>query len=327
MSQLQNIRKSRYQRVTPAKPFKITQRDLEIVRQVYRYRFLTSDQIAALLGGSKQGVSRRLNLLFHSGWLDRPRSQLLLPERVDARCNHSMVYALGMLGAKFLSTELDMPLTSINWTAKNKELKSGIFMEHTLLVAEFMIMVQLACKKVDGVEFIDQEEIINKRAEPICNCDQHLGFRVDATLKKNQRKPFLLTVVPDGAFGLRFHGKEQGKKEVYFFLEADRATMPIRRVSLLRSSFYKKMLGYYHAWKTGAYSKTFHFKHARVLTITTSRQRIDNMIEVGKMIDTRKTGLGMFLFASQDILTLDEPEKVFAPAWTSGKGEKLSILD
>lgn len=327
MLQLSKIRRSRYERVKPARPFKVTGRDLEIVRFVYQYRFLTSDQITALTGGSKQGVSRRLNLLFHSGWLDRPRSQLLIPDRIGARCNHSMIYALGKIGAKYLSAELDLSLSTVNWTAKNNELKSGFFLEHTLMVAQFMIKVQLACKKARGVVFISQDEIVNKRTEPIWANNKELGFQVNVYLRKNQRKPFIIAVVPDAAFGLRFLDKPKGRNESYFFVEADRATMPIRRASLLRSSFYKKMLGYHHAWKTGIFEKTFHFRNARVLTVTTSQERIDNMIEVGREMDTRKRGLGMFLFASQSILNLDDPKEVFMPVWFSGKGIKSSILD
>ena len=87
------------------------------------------------------------------------------------------------------------------------------------------------------------------------------------------------------------------------------------------------MLGYHHGWKEGAFEKTFSFRNARVLTVTTSRERIDNMIEVGREMDSRKRGLGMFLFASQDILNLDKPEDVFRHIWLSGKGEKVSIID
>lgn len=57
----------------------------------------------------------------------------------------------------FKLTERDLPLTTVNWTAKNNELKSGFFLEHTLMVAQFMINAQLACKKMRRVEFISQE--------------------------------------------------------------------------------------------------------------------------------------------------------------------------
>jgi hypothetical protein len=50
----------------------LTNRDREMVRQVFRHRFLRSSQIAALVGGSKQAVLRRLQLLYHHGYSCSP---------------------------------------------------------------------------------------------------------------------------------------------------------------------------------------------------------------------------------------------------------------
>ena len=327
MPQAHTPRRSRYERIALTAPFKVTDRDLEIVHYVYQHRFLTSEQITALTGGSQQGITRRLNLLFHAGWLDRPRAQLLIPDRLDRRCNHAMIYALGNNGAKYLSGDLDLPLSTVNWTAKNSGLKNGFFFEHTLLVSEFMVMVRLACRKEKGLEFISQEEIVNLRRTVPAAPAKDLGFEVQVMLREGQRKPLTVPVVPDAAFGLRRLDGTKEKEEIYFFLEADRATMPIRRASLYRSSFYKKMLGYYHAWKAGTWGTTFHFKNARVLTITTSLERIDNMISMGKEIDPWGKGLGMFLFAPRNRFNLQQPEQVMEPVWLAGNGKKVSILD
>jgi len=318
-------RRTRYERVALSAPFKVTDRDLEIVHYVYQHRFLTSEQIAALIGGSQQGVTRRLNRLFHAGWLDRPRGQLLIPDRMDNRCNHAMIYALGHNGAKYLSGKLDLPLSTVNWTSKNSALKNGFFFEHTLLVAEFMVMVRLACRNSKDFEFISQEEIVNRRRELPAAPAKELGFEVKVMLYENQRKPLTVSVVPDAAFGLRRLGG--AKAEMFFFLEADRATMPIRRTSLQRSSFYKKMLGYYHAWKSGTWETSFDFKHARVMTITTSLERIENMVSMGREIDPWKKGLGMFLFAPMKQFNLQRPEQVFEYLWITGNGKKVRILD
>ena len=76
--------------------------------------------------------------------------------------NHPFVYALGNKGAALLARELDVPLTTVDWTSKNREVK-GLFLEHTLMVARFFILVRLACQRVSGVEFIEPEEIIDRR--------------------------------------------------------------------------------------------------------------------------------------------------------------------
>ena len=320
-------RRPRYQRTTPPPPFKLTQRDLAIVRWVHHYRFLTGEQICALTEGSVQGVTRRLNLLFHNGWLDRPRAQLLMAGRLNYRCNHSMIYALGTTGARYLAAAYGLPLATVNWTAKNNRVHSGLFLEHTLLVAQCMVMIQCACRQVDGLEFISQDEIVSKRQTYTSGAERELGFAVQLPMAKSQRKPFTITVVADAVFGLRRRLPRKGLRESYFFVEADRATMPIRRYNLIRSSYYKKMLGYYYAWKEGVFATTFPFEHARVLTVTTSHTRIANMVEMGRQIDTWNKGLGMFLYLPQKELRLEQPEHLLGEIWTSGRGEKVRIID
>jgi hypothetical protein len=51
-------------------PIQLTDRDRNIIRQIYRHRLLRSSQIVALVGGSRQQVLRRLHLLFHHGYVD-----------------------------------------------------------------------------------------------------------------------------------------------------------------------------------------------------------------------------------------------------------------
>lgn len=74
---MESVRLPRFKRATEIPPIRLTGRDREIIRQVHRHRFLRSSHIVALIGGSSQQVSRRLQRLFHHGYLDRPRSQII----------------------------------------------------------------------------------------------------------------------------------------------------------------------------------------------------------------------------------------------------------
>lgn len=64
----------------------LQERDFKIFLILYDLRFCNSLQISALFKGDGQKIIRRLNLLFHTGWLDRIRSPLIT--------NEPMVYAL-----------------------------------------------------------------------------------------------------------------------------------------------------------------------------------------------------------------------------------------
>ena len=75
-----------------------------------KFRFLRSDQLIALAGGSEQNLKRRLQKLFHAGYLDR------ILDPVEARRYHleklgspKTIYAIGNRGVKHLETELDYP--------------------------------------------------------------------------------------------------------------------------------------------------------------------------------------------------------------------------
>jgi hypothetical protein len=82
----------RFKRDSAIAPFQLTERDYEIIRQVSRHRFLRSPQIVALAGGSPQQIVRRLQLLYHHGYLERPQAQL---RYFRTGGSHHMAYGLG----------------------------------------------------------------------------------------------------------------------------------------------------------------------------------------------------------------------------------------
>src|SRR3954468_1183811 len=121
-------RRPRFER-SPIRPVVLTPRDLLILRAVHRHRLLRSTQLVALTGGSPQMTLRRLQLLFHHGYLDRP------PMQLDwyARGSEAMVYALGKRGAELLEARGGFRRGGIRWEAKQRNV-SRVFLHHTLAV-------------------------------------------------------------------------------------------------------------------------------------------------------------------------------------------------
>jgi hypothetical protein len=318
MTETKPTRRARFKRATVN--VSLTERDREIIRHVYRHRFLTSDHIIALVDAGRPAMLKRLALLYHAGYLDRPRIQ------VTRLGNHPMVYALGNEGAEVLAQELDRPLSSVDWTSKNRETK-GVFLEHTLMVANFMVLVELACRKTEGVEFIRPEAIVGRRTTPPAATNKLLSWNAEVQgsypgFKKKQG----LVVVPDSAFGLKV--TRDGKSSLsFFFLEADRSTMPVKSVDLGRSSFYKKMVGYWESWTQGLFSKNFGFKKARLLTLTISTERIQSLIQANVELDPKGQGLRMFLFAPDKAFSLDKPEGVLGQVWVNGCREATGLVE
>jgi len=245
---------------------RLQERDIEIIRLVYDFRFLNSDQIKALIDGSEQGILRRLQKLFHHGFLDRPPSQILYPLAGPQK----MVYALGDRGASLLAEKYGIDIAKIKipdthllfWQRENpKELKDYVYIE------------------------------------------DH-GREIKAP------------IVPDGFLGI-----QDPKGKMYFFLEADQSTMTNAR-------FLKKMRAYWNWWKEGKHTKRFGIKAFRVLTITKTKQRKENLRKITKKADDRQAGSFMFWFTSEENYSIQRPQSVLKPIWQTPKDDSYhSILE
>lgn len=312
-------RKPRFKRVAVDK-IEITDRDIEIIRQVAKHRFLRSSHIVALVGGSSQKTVRRLQLLYHHQMLDRPREQIEYYQTLGSK---PMVYGLGNKGADLLAERMEYTRGKINWAAKNKKI-GPIFLEHTLLTADFMVALEVACRENGRIRLIDTEEILAKAPESTRKRLNPLGWNV--IVNDVDQRRYTLGVIPDKIFGLQYLDKPEGKNIGYFFLEADRATMPVMRASLRQTSFYRKLLAYYATWETGLLAKIFNFeKSFRVLTVTSSSARVTNLIEANKAL---VKGVGSRIFLFTDEASLKKADNPLTMEWQSGReGETMRLVD
>src|SRR5947209_3544205 len=89
----------RFERAPIRDRLEITARDLEILRHLGRHRFLDSRQITRLAGGSMQHVLKRLQRLFHGGYLDRPAAQIRYYSKDGPL---PLIYAIGAAGSRLL---------------------------------------------------------------------------------------------------------------------------------------------------------------------------------------------------------------------------------
>jgi DNA-binding Lrp family transcriptional regulator len=289
----------------------VTDRDREIIRRVLRHRFLRSWQIAALVGGSKQAVLRRLQLLYHHGYLERPRAQIEYYQQGGSR---ALVYGLADRGAELLRTTVSDSPQAPDWRAKNRGVQR-LFLEHALLVSDVLVGLELACRRNGGVKLLHADQLslpaeMHKQREP---------FRWNLTLEGRKK----LGVIPDRVFALEFSNLPSDRNRAYFFLEADRATMPVIRANLGLSSFYRKFLAYEATWTQKVHSTQFGFHRFRVLCVTTSQERVTHLIEACRQLPR---GHGLFLFTNIDTFTgASDP---FSLQWQSSKdGQTARLID
>lgn len=291
----------RFKRSPDIPQFQLTDRDREILKHVHRHRFLRSDHLVALTTGSPQQMLRRLQLLYHHGYLERPRCQI---DYYHLGGSRRIAYGLGNKGAAWLKRELALPFHKLNWKRKNHVGKLSL--AHALLVSDIVVAVELACRQRADVRLLTPDELLLARMrEP---------FQWSVLIGQRQK----CGVIPDHVFGLEFNGQR-----CWYFLEADRATMPITRGTLQQTSFYRKLLAYEATWTRDQHRRDFGIQRFRVLTVTTKAERRKGMIAACQQL---KQGRGLFLFT--DTNTLQAQPDFFALRWqTFRDGESLGLLD
>jgi DNA-binding Lrp family transcriptional regulator len=288
----------RFKRSPDIPPLRLTSRDGEILTCLQRHRFLRSDHIISLCPGSRQQVLRRLQRLFHHGFLERPRCQIDYYQSGTRR----IAYGLGNKGAAWLKRELSLEFHQLDW--KQKSHVGRLFLEHALLVSDIMVALELACHNRKDIRLLSADDLqIANRREPF-------QWKVDI----GQRQK--CGVIPDRVFGLEFAGKQ-----CWYFLEADRGTMPIIRGNLDQTSFQRKLLAYEATWTQNLHRTRFGWQRFRVLTVTTSSQRVQGITGACQGL---AHGHGLFLFL--DAAELAKQGDILTIPWQTCRPDKTATL-
>jgi len=80
---------------------------------------------------------------------------------------------------------------------------------------------------------------------------------------------------------------------------------------------------YWQAWQQGRHVESYGLKQLRVLTVTDTRKRMDNMLAVVNELTGGK-GSNFFLFTTFDDLSIRSPLDV---EWITGKRQKVRLID
>src|SRR6516164_1691711 len=257
-----------FERPAEPRPMRVTARDVALLENIARLRLATTAQLAALDGGSPQNVSRSLLALWENGYVERPEAQDA--SRFLYEGSRPAIYGLTRKGAALLREHgLDVRRRLLDGI--DKEQAAGWrFIEHTVSIAEFMVRLELGVRGRSDVRILERGEILLDA--PKSNRDRlvklEASIRLNGALRKN-------AAVPDALFGLRFNDEEKS----YFMLEIDRGEMPVERYrNAQRTYFAKKMLTYYEANRQQRHVHDLGIENFRVLTVTTSADRVERML-------------------------------------------------
>ncbi len=274
----------------------LTDRDKKILRQVYLYRLMTREQIEQLLFPPDKGqdhptktsiVRRRLKLLYQHEYL----------ERIPAPIGPGLwawrpVYRLAGKGAEIVAGELGVSPKKLAYWGKgsDKDHRSDevslLFFEHALAINDVRIAVTLAAQaKGFRVEQWFDDNLLKS---------QEMKDYVTVKGKKQSER---VAIIPDAYFVLNL-----GERRAHFFLELDRATMSSKR-------WKTRVLGYKAYTESGKYQERYHTTSLRILTVTTTAERLVNL----KKTTEQAGGSKVFWFTTIDQATVDKI--FFSPIW------------
>ena len=308
-------RRPRFTRAAP-EPIQLTADDTAIIGHIGQHRFLRSTHIARLIPHrSYKKLIERLAALFHNGFLDRPRAQL---DVYATGGSAPMVYGLGSRGAQLLAETNGRSQADLDWSDKNRSV-GRVFIDHTLLMADLMVAATCAVLARPDVALLPAAHIL--AGAPDSTCRAANPWKLTTRVLQNGQGQDLV-VIPDAVFGLDF---TEARMRKYFFVEADCGTMPVVRAGLNQTSFARKLMAYLAGGgKANAFGQQLGIGNFRVLTVTTSGERITSMIQALKDL-TNAAGSAQFLFTDRS--TLLAAHDLLSLEWLSGKGEHVRLCD
>ena len=299
------------QKKKPTK-FQVTERDLDILKALERYRYLRTGQIARLLfpgNTTLQSARRRLRYLCDAKYIGK-----IQPYVQIGKDNAETAYFLRSEGAA-LTTSPDeiQPDDAVEPNrpkyAKTKHVRP-IFLQHALDVSEFRLNLELAVHDVSNIElqrFVADFELKAKTD----NANGKRRYRLfDEVLDPTSRR--MLVVYPDAMFILRALVQSKSYQYLYF-VEIDRGTEGLSVIE-------RKLAGYNLYQQERIFQKYGKFQKFRVLIQTNSQRRKTNIV---KLANAFADHLDVWVSVDTD----STPDSILREAiWADGNHQLWSIV-
>jgi hypothetical protein len=283
---------------------RVTERGIEIIETVARYRFLVARDIVRLVGGNEDVTHRHLQQLYHQDLVGR----FSLPEPTS---HGEFIYFLdnpARLRQLAEASRLDAEKIPWDEIRQNREKYSQresqsigrfLFIQHELMISAFRAELEVASKSDTAAE-------IERWMQ---------GPSLWSSVSDGRRKK--IPHRPDAFFTLRFPNAPEGQQLSNFFYEADRNTCNLTRIR-------QKLEAHLLFFIQGKHTERYGIRKVRaVLFETVSVARAEQMLSAAKEL-AEAAPLANHLFWFTDCA--ERP--AFARRWRSGGDDRLkSLLD
>lgn len=189
--------------------------------------------------------------------------------------------------------------------AKNESKK------HALMISNFLSLAESSIRQHANRTFINERQIKQQQF----GTPKQITWPVTMNLKGMS---ITLRTVPDAVFGIVNETKSTAE---YFFLEADRGTMPIDPTTWDRSSLAKKVAAYHASYQHQLYAQHLGLKGVRVIFFVPTRTRLLSLISLCSQCPN---GRGLFL--AVDLETIQAHDSLFDIPFISGSGKLRYIV-
>lgn len=271
--------------------FQITSRDTQILLRVYFYRFLTAQQIEAILfhtsstlRGLKTQCQRRLQLLYHHRYLDRIQLPVLIGEG-----RKPFVYGLDRQGAQLVAAELASTQTPVDWRPRHNQIKDPYRLNHDLSSNDMWVILD---RLVQAGALAMPYWLPHRQLKA-----SHLKPKLPLLMAQGKRR----YKVPDSYFALQFPSYGE---LAHFFFEEDRGT-------LSKGQWQEKVTAYLTFKSSGRAATGFGCHNFRVLSKTTTPIRLSHLRQWAQQAG----GDAMFWFTTQDRISIWQPQRFLEPIW------------
>lgn len=284
--------------------FTITQRDLEILLALNRYRYLTTSQIHRLLfseNSTQQSARRRLRLFVKHKYIDRVSTFERLGEGKP-----EYAFYLTNKGGRYLQSET----LEVSVWKKARQVKQ-MFLEHALDISEFRISLEksLASQERFQLEEFTPDFQMKKTVARNVSKHRYVLYR-EVHHPTIQNRSYV--VHPDALIELSASSNFEKERKL-FFLEIDRGT---ESHEVIRD----KLMGY-HLFQEQNIQRNFgNFADFRVLFQAHSKRRETNIRNMLSDHVAKK----MLWTTSKD--RINEDTVLFEPVWINSEGEEKKII-
>lgn len=197
-------RRSRFSRTPIGKRILLTLRDIEILRWLYRYRYLRTPHLISFLHpkSTKRFIERLGDLFHETGLVDRPKAQW---RHFDARYT-PMIYELSAKGQAYLESRSQLPQRATTLSRRNRN-GHNIQFDHAMMIVDTLVEIELATLATTNQRFVCIDEILTRAPDTTKTAPNPLS--VPVIIQPNARFPKMQSpmethIIPDALYGIEY---------------------------------------------------------------------------------------------------------------------------